>query len=74
MKFKQKYLRWKAKTKLINQYEYLIEVDKILEEDATHKILTGGSTQFIENGRKNLLEIQQRLRVNKEFVDFLKTL
>lgn len=71
-KFRKWYLRRKARLKLINQYEYMNEVDTLLEEDATEKILTGGNTQYIERGRKNLIEIQQRLAANKAFVEFLR--
>jgi len=71
-KFKKWKLRRKARLKLISQYEYMNEVDTLLEEDATAKILVGGSSQFIEQGRKNLIEIQKRLAANKAFVEFLK--
>lgn len=71
MKFKQWYLRRKAKRKLTKQYEYLVEVNTLLEEYITEKILTGGSQKFIEDGRKNLIQKQGEIRENKSFLEFL---
>lgn len=70
-KLKQWYLRRKAKRKLIRQYEYLVEVNTILEEYITDKILLGGSAKFIEDGRKNLIQKQGEIRENKTFLEFL---
>lgn len=65
MEIKKWYLRRKAKRKLAKQYEYLVEVNTLLEEYITAKILDGGSTRFIEDGRKNLVTKQAELRENK---------
>jgi hypothetical protein len=70
-KFRQWYLRRKAKRKLTKQYEYLVEVNTLLEEYITQKILAGGSTKFIEDGRKNLITKQGEIRENKNFLEFL---
>lgn len=70
-KLKQKYYRFKAKRKLTKQYEYLVEVNTLLEEYITQKILTGGSTKFIEEGRKNLITKQAEIRENNSFLEFL---
>lgn len=70
-KLRQKYFRFKAKNKLIKQYEYLVEVNKILEEYITEKILVGGSTKFIEDGRKQLITKQSEIRENESFLQFL---
>ncbi len=70
-KLRQKYFRLKAKNKLIKQYEYLVEVNKILEEYITEKILVGGSTKFIEDGRKQLITKQSEIRENEAFLQFL---
>ncbi len=70
-KIKTKYLRNKAKRKLQRQYEYLVEVNNLLEEYITSKILTGGSAKFIEDGRKNLISKQAEIKENKSFLDFL---
>lgn len=68
---KSKYFRHKAKRKLTKQYEYLVEVNTLLEEYITKKILEGGSTKFIEDGRKNLITKQAEIRENKSFLEFL---
>lgn len=70
-KLKQMYFRFKAKRKLTKQYEYLVEVNKLLEEYITNKILTGGSTQFIEGGRKQLIAKQAEIKENESFLEFL---
>ena len=70
-KAKQWYLRRKAKRKLTKQYEYLVEVNNLLEEYITQKVLDGGSAKFIEDGRKNLIQKQAELRENKTFLEFL---
>jgi hypothetical protein len=70
-KFKTWYLRRKAKRKLVKQYEYLVEVNTLLEEYITSKILQGGSAKFIEDGRKNLIQKQGEIRENKAFLEFL---
>lgn len=70
-KFKKWYLRRKAKNKLIKQYEYLVEVNTLLEEYITEKILTGGSQEFITKGRQNLITKQSEIRENQSFLEFL---
>lgn len=70
-KFKKWYLRRKAKNKLIKQYEYLVEVNNLLEEYITEKILTGGSQEFITKGRQNLITKQSEIRENVSFLEFL---
>lgn len=68
---KKKYYRFKAKRKLTHQYEYLVEVNNLLEEYITQKILQGGDSKFIENGRQNLIAKQSEIRENKAFLEFL---
>lgn len=70
-KFKTWYLRRKAKRKLTKQYLYLVEVNTLLEEYITQKILVGGSQKFIEDGRKNLIQKQAEIKENKSFLEFL---
>ncbi len=70
-KFKKWYLRRKAKNKLIKQYEYLVEVNTLLEEYITEKILTGGSQEFITKGRQNLITKQSEIKENLSFLEFL---
>lgn len=68
---KSKYFRNKAKRKLTRQYEYLVEVNTLLEEYITQKILIGGSAKFIEEGRKNLITKQAEIKENQSFLEFL---
>lgn len=70
-KIKHWYYRRKAKNKLIRQYEYLTEVNTLLEEYITHKILTGGSQDFITKGRQNLITKQAEIKENNSFLEFL---
>lgn len=70
-KFKKWYLRRKAKNKLVKQYEYLVEVNTLLEEYITEKILTGGSQEFITKGRQNLITKQSEIKENLSFLEFL---
>ncbi len=65
------YLRRKAKRKLQKQYKYLVEVNTLLEEYITNKIMMGGSTQYIEKGRKDLITKQAEIRENQTFLEFL---
>jgi len=69
---KEKYLRRKARRKLVHQYEYLAQVDNLLEEYMTDKILQGGNEEFMAKGRSNLSNKQQEIRTNSEFLTFLK--
>ncbi len=69
---KRKYLRRKAKNKLKEQYEYLVEVNAILEEYLTEKLLTGGSPEFMAKGRADLATKQSELKTNQDFIAFLK--
>ena len=72
---KEKFYRWKAKRDLINKYGYLIEVDNLLEEYETEKLLHGNlNEQQLANSRKELLQIQYRLESEKKFLDFLKNI
>jgi hypothetical protein len=61
-------LRQKARKKLINQYEYLIEVNKLMEEFDAERILN-----FDEKERRNdLLRVQQEMKGMEVMVSFLK--
>lgn len=69
---KQKFYRLRAKWSLINRYEYLIEVDKLMEDYQVQQILRGGSDEFISKSRQQLSESQSRLREQQKLVDFLR--
>lgn len=68
------YYRWRAKLNLIHRYEYLNEVNKILEEYLTEKILQGGSTEFLNKARQDLVKQQSEIKENVNFISFLKKL
>lgn len=69
----EKYYAFKASRKLIHQYKYLIAVNKLLESYLTKRILGGGSAEFIASARKNLIEKQNEIKENENFVEFLKS-
>jgi len=71
---KKRYYRWKAKVTLIHRYEYLNEVNAILEEYITSKILEGGSAEFLAKGRQDLINKQGEIRETTKMVEFLRTL
>lgn len=67
---KQKYYRWKAKRNLIHRYEYLNEVNKLLEEYLTKRILDGGSEEFIAKSRSDLVLKQHEIKETQKMVEF----
>lgn len=71
---RRKYLRERARRKLISQYEYVQEVNRIMEEYMTGQLLRGGSDEFMKKGRADLAKVQQELKVNGEFIAFLRKL
>lgn len=75
IQLRQKYFRWLAKRRLISRYGgYLKEVNSILEDYLTEKILQGGSQEFIAKGRSELAQKQAEIKENDRFVEFLKNL
>lgn len=67
---KSKYYRWLAKRKLIKRYEYLIEVNRLMEEFDVFRI-----TQFNESNRRNdLISVQNEIKGSEQLIDFLKGL
>lgn len=73
-RLKEWFYRTKARRTLINRYEYLHEVDSLLEEYLTSKLLQGGSQEFVSKGRNDLANKQAEMRENSSFVSFLKSL
>lgn len=71
---RKSFFRLKAKRTLRKQYEYLVEVNAILEEYLTEKLLQGGSQEFMAKGRADLATKQAELKTNLEFIEFLKRL
>ena len=71
-KLKFKYYRLKARFTLIRRYEYLNEVNKVLEEYLTEKLIRGGSDEFMAKGRADLANKQSEIRETQAMVDFLR--
>lgn len=69
---KEKYYRWLAKWRLIRRYRYLNEVNKLLEEYMTSRIIRGGSQEFIGKARTDLVTKQNEIRETNNMIDFLK--
>lgn len=61
-----------AKGRLIRRYEYLNEVNKILEEYITDRIMGGGSTEFLNKSRNDLVTKQNEIKETEKMVAFLK--
>lgn len=70
-KFKKIYYRFLAKRRLISRYEYLQEVNTLLEEYITSKILQGGSQEFLAKGRQDLINKQAEIRETAVMLEFL---
>ena len=68
----KKYYRWLAKWRLTHRYEYLIEVNTLLEEYVTQEILAGGSAEFIGKYRQDLITKQNEIKSHEKMVAFLK--
>lgn len=66
------YYRWLSKERLITRYEYLNQVNIVLEEYLTKKILQGGSTEFINKARTDLIAKQGEIKETANMVEFLK--
>ena len=70
----KKFYRKLAKRRLISRYVYLNEVDKILEEFITEKIMGGGSEDFLNKGRQELITKQNEITETAKLVEFLRRL
>lgn len=71
---KKKYYRLKARFTLIRRYEYLNEVNRILEEYLTKRIIDGGSADFLAKGRSDLIAKQSEIKETEAMVVFLRNL
>lgn len=58
--------------RLIRRYKYLIEVDKVMEEFVTQTILEGGSDEFMNASRKQLLALQGEIKSKERLLGFLR--
>jgi len=61
-----------AKSTLKRRYEYLIEVDHIMEEFVTDSILSGGSEEFKAESRKKLLNLQNDIKSKERLLEFIE--
>jgi hypothetical protein len=61
-----------ARWRMVRRYKYLNEVNKILEEYLTSKILRGGSAEFLQKGRNDLVKSQNEIKEQENFIEFLK--
>lgn len=66
--------RWLARKRLVKRYKYLVEVDKILEEFITFRIVNGGSPENISKARNELIQKQNEIKETEKLLDFLKRL
>lgn len=66
------YYRHRARLTFWFRYMYLNEVNRLLEEHLTSKILQGGSSEFLNKARTDLLAKQGEIKVNEEFIEFVK--
>ena len=71
---KKKYNRWLARRRLINRYDYLIEVNRLIEEYTLSVILKGGSPEMINEARKNLTKIRGEMVEQEAMLQFLRNL
>ena len=70
---KKKYNRWLARRRLINRYDYLIEVNKLMEEYTLSVILRGGSPEMLKTARDNLSKLRGEIVEQEAILVFLKT-
>jgi hypothetical protein len=68
----KKYYRWLAKWRFVHRYAYLIEVNNLLEDYITKSLLEGGSPEFLDKGRKDLVSTQQDTKQKESFINFIK--
>ena len=71
-KLRDIYYAWLAKKRLLGQYRYLNAVNNLLESYITERILSGGSSEFINKGRTDLVNKQSEIKENQNFINFLK--
>jgi len=70
-----KFYRWKAKRKQIQHDLYLAELNKLLEEYETHKILnTELSSVALEDARKELTKNQMEYKARINRAKFFKSI
>lgn len=63
----QKYRFWRAKRNLLKKYLYMLEVERMMEEWITKRIVEGQSGR-----REELKQKRAQIRETKEFINYLK--
>lgn len=71
-KILQKYYKLKARTSLFFRYRYLNEVNKLLEDYLTERILQGGSAEFLGKARQDLVAKQNEIKETERMIEFIK--
>lgn len=71
---KKIFYRWLAKGRLLRRYDYLNEVNRILEEYITNRIISSESQAITDQARKDLILKQNEIRETETLVAFLKKL
>lgn len=71
---KEKFNRKRALWNLIHKYEYVLEVEKLLEEYVMSKLLEGGGEEFMNAGRKELASQQAKVRETEKMLNYFREL
>jgi len=71
---REAWLRRKAKRGLIKRYDYLLQVEGIMEEYITSTIISGGSQEFVMKSRQELVKKQGEIKGMETMLEFLKTI
>lgn len=66
------YNRILAKWRLKEKHKYLIEVYKLMQEFTTQTILDGGSPEFTQKARAQLISLQNDEKSSQRLLDFLR--
>lgn len=71
---RQKFYRRLARWRLVRRYRYLNEVNKIMEEYLTDRIMGGGSVEFVTKSRQELVTKQNEIKETEKMILFLRAL
>lgn len=71
---KEKFNRKRALWNLIHKYEYVLEVEKLLEDYVMSKLLEGGSEEYMNVGRKELASQQAKVRETEKMLNYFREL
>lgn len=71
---KEKFNRRLALWRLIHKYEYVLEVEKLLEEYVMAKLLEGGGEEYMTKGRQELASQQVKVRETEKMLNYFREL